>query len=495
MRNPVAGRASVSLYSWTGKILLPNLAKKAKPVRIMPKERHAGQPRSAQWILKNPDGSLSKQIKNVNGRLAGNTTITRDGSLRIGLDLTGNQEADLYEMMTSDGEHSLLASPAGKAALDHFMNGGKNPLCNSGATGGNSSSGGFAGGMISGEDKTAMQVVCGRKSHSPSNGGSAAGGSNGLSGDPAGRATDAMCKDMLSKHPSRPGNPGMVEGNPDPEDRENFNWSRALAAAGASLFHTAPNKKTDSTGQDIVSILGEIFSGGAATTTNAIGDGLNAGAPHFVNEADHDLKHFEEAQDPGDNTHPDPAVVDRACSAGSTSHFCGAWHREHDSAGTGSANHGGGNASDPGPDQQNNPDAALLSMCQARAKAKAWWASNTKDTRYVQQLCANPASQPNPVGKAGSATLGGSYGSSITLATYCGQNNGQGTPAPSPENLANNAGSGRNCGPTESPGTDGQCRGVGRQFGIGQGRHVNVTYGALIGFTPFNPALDPPPGQ
>lgn len=489
-------RTAFAHHAWKGKILLPNLARQAKAIRIAPKgEKATGAEKSAQWALKNPDGSLSKRILDVNGRLAGNITFTRDGSVRIGIDLSGNQEADLYEMVTSDGEHSLLASPAGKAALEHFLSGGKNPLCNPGMAGARPAGGGFAGGMISGGDKTAMQVACGQNDHKPGNGGSAAGGSGGVSGNPGGQLTDTMCKDVLSRHRGRPGNPGMVQGDPAPEDRENFNWSRALAGAAASLFHIPPDKKTDSTGQDIVTVLGVIFGGGAANVTNPIGDGLNAGAPRFVNEADRDLKYFEERQDPGDNTHPDPAVVDRACAAGSTSRYCGAWHRDHDSERSGSNNNGGDNASDPGPDQQNDSDTALYNLCQARARSQAMWDSNTKDTSYVHQLCENPASQPNPAGEAGSATLGGAYGSSVTLATYCGQDGGQGTPAPSAERLTEQAGDGRHCGPTESPGADGQCHGVGRQFGLGNGKQVNVTYGAIIGFTPFNPAFDPPPAQ
>lgn len=480
--------------AWKGNILLPNLARQGQAIHVTPKGKKTGAVgQKAQWLLKNPDGSLSKQIRDVNGRLAGNITLTRDGSVRIGIDLTGDQEADLYEMVSADGEHSLLASPVGQAALDHFLNGGKNPLCDPAATVAGQKGGGFAGGMISASDKTAMQVACGKDENRPGNGGSAAGGNGNVSGDPGGRVTDTMCRDVLSRHRSRPGSPGQVMGNPAPEDREEFSWDRALAAAGRSLFHTAPDVKTDSTGQDIVTILGEIFSGGAATTTNAVGDGLNAGAPRFVNEADRDLKHFEERQDPGDNTHPDPAVVDRACAAGSTSHYCAAWHREHDSEGSGSANNGASNSSDPGPDEQNNPDTALLAMCEARARSQAMRDAMTKDTSYVHQLCANPASQPNPAGKAGSATLGGSYGSSITLATYCGQHGGRGTAAPTPERLAGQASGGRNCGPTESPGADGRCHGVGRQYGLGNGRQVNLTYGAAIGFTPFNPAIDPSP--
>ncbi|MEJ2590811.1 MAG: hypothetical protein P8178_05315 [Candidatus Thiodiazotropha sp.] len=487
-----SGKNAFSRKAWTGKILLPNLARQGKPIRIPPKgkaKRANGQ--AVQWLLENPDGSLSKQIRDVNGRLAGNITFTPDGSTRVAIDLTGDQEADLYELITSDGEHSLLASPAGKTALDHFLNGGSNPLCSPDVAGTSPSGGGFAGGMISASDETAMQVTCGRNEYKPGNGGSTAGGSGGISGDPGGQVTDSMCKDVLSRHRARPGNPGMVEGNPAPEDREDFNWSRALQAAARSLFHTAPDRKRDTTGQDTVSLLGSVFGGTSASVTNAVGDGLNAGAPHFVNEADRDLKHFEEAQDPGDDTHPDPAVVDRACAAGSTSRYCAAWHREHDEAGAGSGNSGGDNSSDPGPDQQKDPDTALLSMCQARASAQALRDAMMKNTHYVQQLCADPSSQPNPAGMTGSATLGGSYSSSITLATYCGQGRGRGTPAPSAERLAHQAQGGSHCGATESAGADGQCHGVGQQFGLRNGQQVNLTYGAVIGFTPFNPALDP----
>jgi len=143
----------------------------------------------------------------------------------------------------------------------------------------------------------------------------------------------------------------MVEGNPAPEDREDFNWSRTLQASARSLFHTAPDKKSETTGQDTVSLLGSVFSGTSSSVTNAVSDGLNAGAPHFVNEANREHKYFEDAQDPGDDTHPDPPVVDRACAGGSTSRYCTAWHREHDEADAGSGNSGGDNSSDPGPDQ------------------------------------------------------------------------------------------------------------------------------------------------
>jgi len=163
-----------------------------------------------QWFLKNPDGSMSKRILNGSGKKAGNITFTKDGSVRIGLDLTGNHEADLYELIASDGEHTILTSPAGKAALEHFRNGGTNPLCNPGAA---PAGGGFAGGMISGtssNDKTAIQVACGRKHHKPGNDGSTAGGGGGISGDPYSRGMDAMCKGVLSRHRGRPGASGMT---------------------------------------------------------------------------------------------------------------------------------------------------------------------------------------------------------------------------------------------------------------------------------------------
>jgi len=70
--------------------------------------------------------------------------------------------------------------------------------------------------MIAGSDKTVMQVAGGRKEHKPGNGiSSAAGGGGGISGDPGGRVTDPMCKDVLSRHGGRPGNPGMVIGDHD----------------------------------------------------------------------------------------------------------------------------------------------------------------------------------------------------------------------------------------------------------------------------------------
>jgi len=155
-----------------------------------------------------------------------------------------------------------------------------------------------------------------------------------------------------------------------------FHWGRAISTflvstldtllgtseAGDDAAADAAARNPGSTAMGAASnIPGPV--GDAAGTTKAVGDALVAGGGHYVNEADEDLRNFEDAQDPGDNTHPDPAVVNAACSAGSTSKFCGAWHLAHDQANAGSngANNGGGNASDPGPDQQNDdPDAAML---------------------------------------------------------------------------------------------------------------------------------------
>jgi len=507
---------------WKGKIILPDLALHAKPVRI----KNAGMPGGmTQWFLKNPDGSMSKQILNGSGKKAGNITFTKDGSVRIGLDLTGNKEADLYELIASDGEHTILTSPAGRAALEHFRNGGTNPLCNPGAasTGGGrlagaagargvrTSGGGFAGGMISGtssNDKTAIQVACGRKHHKPGSGGSAAGGGGRISGDPGGRTTDAMCKGVLSRHRGRPGAGGMTMDPPvgSGDDSRTFHWDRFFVSLLDSILQTqragddaaADAAAESNPGSDALGAVSKIPGpvGEAAGTAQTLGDALNAGDP-FVNEADRGLNDFENQQDPGDNTHPDPAVVNAACSAGSTSKFCGPWHRDHDQANSGGngGSNGGGNASDPGPDQQNDPDAAMLAMCQARAKSNAFWASIGKDTRYVHQLCDNPASQPNPAGKSGSATLGGSYGSSVTLATYCGQHGGKKTTAPSPEQMTQHAGGGRNCGRTESPGTDGRCHGVGTRFNGGSAGTVNVSYGSVIGIPAFDPRVTNPSPQ
>ncbi|WP_020674986.1 CC_3452 family protein [Geopsychrobacter electrodiphilus] len=490
--------------SWRGQILLPDLSNSGRKKVIHTQSKTGSGSRARKqvmWVIENPDKSLSKQILNSAGQLAGNITFTKDGSVRIGLDLNGDEVADLYELQVSDGEHSILFSPAGQVAWERFMNGGANPLC---APGASSAGGGFAGGMISGTDKTALQMVCGRSSGSQGGGGSAGGSSRGggLSGNPGGRTMDAMCKGALSQHRSVPGNPGMAMG--DPSDRE-FSWSRAghkllsslliAIIPGASLVDDANTvvHADDNPGAAAVTVAGKIPGfGTAATVTNAVGDSINAGAPRFVNEADRDLKHFEDAQDPGDNTHPDPAVVDRACSAGSSSRFCGAWHREHDSEQSNAAGNAGGGASDPGPDQQTDPDTALYNMCQARARSQAMWDANTKDTSYVHQLCENPASQPNPAGTSSSTTLGGTYGSSITLSSYCGQQSEPGATTPTP-GATRGGSNGRNCGRSESPGTDGQCRGVGNRFNGGSAGSVNITYGAVIGFEPFNPGFDPDP--
>jgi len=117
----------------------------------------------------------------------------------------------------------------------------------------------------------------------------------------------------------------------------------------------------------------------------------------------------------------------------------------------------------------------------------------TKNTGYVHQLCANPASQPNPAGMAGSATLVGTYGSSVSLATYRGQHGGRGTAAPLPSQMTQHAGGGRNCGRTESPGADGKCHGVGTRFNGGIARTVNVSYGLVIGIPAFDPRVTNPP--
>lgn len=474
MTNALSGRSHrIERRIWTGKILLPDLRKKGKvvPIRFTRKASKGIPSRTkTAWFIKNPDGSLSRQILNSQGRLAGNITFTKDGSVRIGFDLNGDQVADLYETIISSGEHSLLASPAGQAALNHFRNGGKNPLCNSGAAGSKSGDT-FAIGMISGSDKTAMQVVCGQKPHKPANGGSASSGGGKISGNLAGRATDAMCKGVLSQHRGQPGNPGMTMGDPvgSDDDPRQFHWGRAFVEIGKSLL-------------------------GVAAT---IGDALSAGGGHYVNDADEALRSFESTHSYNEfqghdssNEQPDGEIVRTACAAGSTSQYCGSWLDNYNRNNPESGSNSGGNSSRPGPDQQTDPDAAMLSFCQNRAKNKAWWASITKDTRYVKQLCDNPASQPNPAGKrsagkTSSATLGGSYGSSVTLNTYCGQNGGQKTPSPS-NRLAGQTGSGSNCGKTESPGTDGKCR-SGTQFNGGSAGKVNVSYGSVIGI----PLSDP----
>jgi len=471
--NALSGRSHrLERRTWTGKILLPDLRKrgKVKPIHFTRKMRNGVQSRKrTAWLIENPDGSLSKQILNSRGRLAGNITFTRDGSVRIGIDLNGDQVADLYETTISSGEHTILASPAGQAAWEHFNNGGKNPLCNPGAPGASSAGGSFAMGMISSGDKTAMQVVCGRRNHKPGNGGSAAGGGGGISGDPGGRATDAMCKGVLNRHQGgRPGNPGMVMVNP----AQGGNG----VDTGDSQGYVRPH--VDTGGPDVVGILIDLLPLDPVTSTA------------IVLYRDRDKSWQETVVDVGVGLlGPLGAFVD--ASAASTA---GAGESPPP---TSSAHPN--NASDPGPDQQHDPDAAMLTFCQARAKGKAWWDSITKDTRYVHQLCENPASQPNPAGKAGSAgrtssaTLGGSYGSSVTLTTYCGQHGGnRGVPSPS-DRLAGQTGSGSNCGWKESPGADGKCHGVGTQFNGGSAGSVNVTYGAVIGFVPFNPAIDPDP--
>jgi len=161
------------------------------------------------WVIENPDKSLSKQILNGAGQLAGNITFTKDGSVRIGLDVNGDKVADFYELQVSDGEHSILFSPAGQVAWERFMNGGANPLCTPDASSPGTS---FVGGMISGSDKTAMQVVCGRSSGSQGGGGSTGGSSRGggLSGNPGGRTMGALCKGALSQHRGAPGRSDIV---------------------------------------------------------------------------------------------------------------------------------------------------------------------------------------------------------------------------------------------------------------------------------------------
>ena len=232
--NALSGRRHrIERRTWTGKILLPDLRKKGKvvPVRFTRKTPKGTLSRmKTAWFIRNPDGSLSRQILNSQGRLAGNITFTKDGSVRIGFDLNGNQVADLYETIISSGERSLLASPAGQAALDYFRNGGKNPLCNSGATGSKSGDT-FAVGMISGSDKTAMQVICGKKPHKPGNGGSAASSGGKISGNPADKKTDAICRKVLGRHRLSPGNSGVVMQDPvdahgeeatEPDDHDSF---------------------------------------------------------------------------------------------------------------------------------------------------------------------------------------------------------------------------------------------------------------------------------
>ncbi len=499
--NALSGRSHrIERRTWTGKILLPDLRKGGKVKRVyFTKKRHKGirSKKMTAWFIENPDRSLSRQIRNSRGQLTGNITFTRDGSVRIGIDLNGDQVADLYETIISSGEHTILASPAGQAALEHFRNGGKNSLCNSGAVGA-SPAGGSSGGMISGGDKTAMQVVCGRKDGNSSNGGSAAGGgSRGMSGDPAGRAMDAMCQGVLSRNRGRPGAGGIAMDGPDVIGILVDFLPLDPVTSTAIVLYRDRDKSWQETVIDVgFGLLGPVGAFVDASAASTAGDDAHS-RNDYVNEADKDLAAFERERDSGDGSRPDPAKVNSACAAGSTSRYCGAWHQDHDSDQSGSGNTGGGNASAPGPDQQNNPDTALLAMCQARAKGKAWWASITKDTRYVRQLCENSASQPNPAGMAGSAgkassaTLGDSYGSSVTLTTYCGQHGGQRTSPPSPERLAGQS-RGRNCGRTESPGTDGRCHGVGTQFNGGNAGKVNVSYGAVIGIPLFDPRVTNP---
>ena len=480
--------------SWRGQILLPDLRKKGRKKALHLKQKFMAGARSHQnsvWFIENPDGSLSKQITNRAGRLAGNITFTKDGSVRLGLDLNGDKVADIYELLVSGGEHSIFFSPAGQAAWNHFMNGGSNPLCSQGSGSGGS---GYAGEMISGDDNTALQVICGGQEHKPRNGGSTAGGYGGIGGDPIGQAKDAMCKKVLSQHRSRPGAGGMVMGDgPD--------WTGVLIdflpldplTSTAVVLYRDRDKTWQETAIDVAvgltGPLGAFVDGSAASSA-----GDDAGTrTDFVNEDDRDIYAYERESNNGD--HPDLEKVKSACAAGSRSAYCGTWlhEHEHDNERGGSENSGGGNATDPGPDQQNTSDAALLTMCQARAKSRARWAANTKNTAYVHQLCKNPASQPGPASKAGSTTLGGAYGPSITMSTYCGQYGGQSMGAPTPGQLVGNAENGQHCGRTESPGTDGRCHGVGTLFNGGSAGSVNVSYGAVIGFTPFNPGIDPDP--
>jgi len=476
--------------TWRGQILLPDLRRRgrAKDIHIKRKRRFGAHvSKKSMWFIENRDGSLSKQILNSAGRLAGNITFTKDGSLRLGIDLNGDKVADLYELQVSGGERTILFSPAGQAAWEHFLNGGQNPLC---APGANPAAGGYAGGMVSGADKTAMQVVCGQTSGSQGGGGSPGNASGRSNGDPGGRAMDSMCKKVLSQQRGQPGAGGMVMDGPDvlgilidllPLD--------PITSTVVTLYRDR-DKGWQETGIDIViGLTGPFGAFVDASAASTAGDDAHT-RTDFVNEDDHDLYAYERESDNGD--HPDLAKVKSACAAGSSSDYCGDWLTAHQNDDQPSRRgNTGGNNSDPGPDQQNNPDAALLAMCQARAQGKAMWAANTKDTSYVHQLCENPASQPNPAGQSSSTTLGGSYGSSITLSSYCGQHGGPGTSAQTPG--ANTGGNGRNCGRTESPGTDGRCHGVGTQFNGGSAGSVNVSYGAVIGFTPFNPGYDPSP--
>ena len=494
--------------SWRGQILLPDLKNSGRKIVIHTQSKTLSGSRARKqevWVIENPDKSLSKQILNGAGQLAGNITFTKDGSVRIGLDVNGDKVADFYELQVSDGEHSILFSPAGQVAWERFMNGGANPLCTPDASSPGTS---FVGGMISGSDKTAMQVVCGRSSGSQGGGGSTGGSSRGggLSGNPGGRTMGALCKGALSQHRGAPGRSDIV--------MSDGSFSETVADAITSFIKNGFDREEDGMAAQIGrAILAPLYVPVPVFWASALDDLVSGGpiiGPIRSNHVDtrmpsaEDIQHRQHRQQRDNHNETRPAANaptnnDANSQVGAcdpTVQSCPATSDNPpanwvETAPTNGRPNGGG-ATDPGPDQQTDPDTALYNLCQARARSQAMWDANTKDTSYVHQLCENPASQPSPVGHSSSTTLGGSYGSSITLTSYCGQY-GEQESADQVPGATSHSSNGRNCGRTESPGTDGRCHGVGNRFNGGSAGSVNVTYGAVIGFEPFNPGIDPDP--
>jgi len=493
--------------SWRGQILLPDLSisGRKKVIHTQSKAVSGSRARKQEvWVIENPDKSLSKQILNGAGQLAGNITFTKDGAVRIGLDVNGDKVADFYELQVSDGEHSILFSPAGQVAWQRFMNGGANPLCSPGASSAGAS---FAGGMISGSDKTAMQVVCGQSSGSQGGGSSASGASGGgISGNPGGRTMEALCKGALSQHRTRPGNPGRTMGPHDDGVASVSAFQTLWNAITGTIAESWANSLSPAAAANAVKVVkgsnfvlsALIAIGTSDNNVDRVGGVANAGLALVSVPASAFVSIITTPSHAGRSAEEERRLLDTNgyndlgdCDPNTTS--CGGHSTHVNPDGSpfipGSQN---GNSSDPGPDQQTDPDTALYNLCQARARSQAMWDANTKDTSYVHQLCENPASQPSPAGHSSSTTLGGSYGSSITLTSYCGQY-GEQESADQVPGAASHSSNGRNCGRTESPGTDGRCHGVGTQFNGGSAGSVNITYGAVIGFEPFNPGFDPDP--
>ena len=227
--------------------------------------------------------------------------------------------------------------------------------------------------------------------------------------------------------------------------------------------------------------------GWAISVTNAIGRFIEGSTIPFINAADRDLFHVERAQErwPDADIRPNPETVEQACSAGSSSPFCGEACR----SGSGGSWCGGTGGSDTGesgegvetpPEAETGEDGAgseggttepvdptatpsIEGFCQgqydAREQQSAWWDTMT----FVQQECDNPAA-------SGQSTT--QQAGAIRLRTFCGA-----TPDGGPPNLSDIVnGGGGTCPPGAEVLPGGGCRG---SAGVPRGNGPTLDYGYL----------------